>query len=436
MRFRLRPVVIFSLLILLVSTYFFFGIFIPGLRPGYVATNRAGGYGFGNDFYPIWVAGGEFFNHRDPYAPELTARIETGLYGRPLDRSTPVDAAVNYRAFSYPVYTIFIFAPFVPLSFPTVQIVLAILLPCVAALTVVLWLRALDSDLTPTGTVVAVCLALASYPALEGVYSGQPGLISAAIIAGTLALLVTERFVLAGILLPWASVKPQLVLLLAVWLLLWTFSGWSQRKKFFFSFSATGVAMLAVCFWVTPHWIRGWMHALHEYRQLSPAPLAQFVLGRYPGIALSLALLVLALALCWHERRQSANSEGFALATTLLLAVTVLILPSTIAIYDQFLLLPGVLWLYTYRVRILRGSRALRLLAVITLAAVSWQWIAASLLVVLHWISPTATRTSASLLLPYRTAASVPFAIVALIAFLALQRPRDQGRPSSTARSA
>ncbi|HST10185.1 MAG TPA: glycosyltransferase family 87 protein [Terriglobales bacterium] len=436
MRFRPRPVVIFSLLIILASTYFFFGIFIPGLRPGHVAANRAGGYGFGNDLYPIWVAGGELFDHRDPYAAELTARIETGLYGRPLDRRTAVDAAVNYRAFSYPVYTIFIFAPIVPLSFPTVQVVLAILLPFIAALTVVLWLRTLDSDLTRTGTVVAVCLALASYPALEGVYSGQPGLISAAIIAGTLALLVTERFVLAGILLPWASIKPQLVLLVALWLVLWSLSGWSQRKRFFFSFSTTGLAILAASFWVTPNWIGGWMHALREYRQLSPLPLAQFVLGRYLGIVASLGLLLLSLAVCWRERRQPPDSEGFTLATTLLLAVTVLTLPSTIAVYDQFLLLPAVLWLYTYRERILRGSRALRLLTVITIAAVSWQWIAAGALVALHWLSPSATRTPASLLLPYRTAASVPFAITALISFLAMQKLRDPGRSISQPRSA
>src|SRR6267378_4324084 len=98
MRFRPRPAILLALLILAGSTYFYFGIFIPGLRPGLVARNLGGGYRFANDFYPIWVAGGELLHHRDPYATSLTPRIETGLYGRPLDRSVPADAQVNYRA--------------------------------------------------------------------------------------------------------------------------------------------------------------------------------------------------------------------------------------------------------------------------------------------------------------------------------------------------
>jgi Glycosyltransferase family 87 len=431
MRFRPRSVVVFAVLILLASSYFFFGIFIPGLRPGLVAVNRARGYGFGNDFYPIWVAGDALFHHRDPYDPKLTPRIETGLYGRPLDRKTPSDAAVNYRAFSYPVYTIFLLAPLVPWSFPTVQILLAIVLPCIAALTVVLWLRILGTDLTPSGVVVTVCLALGSYPVLEGIYAGQPGLISAGIIAGTVALLVSERFVLAGILLPWASIKPQLMVLLALWLVMWSLSDWARRRGFLLSFAATTFLILAISTWATSHWIAGWLHALREYRQISPPTLTQFVLGRLLGLAVSLFLLTMSVLLCWRERHNTAGSEGFTLATTFLLASTALILPSTIAIYDQFLLLPGVLWLYTHRDRVLRGSWVFRLLTVTTMAAVSWQWFSSSGLVLLHWISPAFVRTSAALLLPFRTAASVPFACTALFCFVAVQELRRNASSKS-----
>jgi len=66
MRFPPRPAILLALLILASSMYFFFGVFIPGLRPGLVARNLGGGFHFGNDFYPIWVAGGELLHHRDP----------------------------------------------------------------------------------------------------------------------------------------------------------------------------------------------------------------------------------------------------------------------------------------------------------------------------------------------------------------------------------
>jgi hypothetical protein len=424
MRLRPRPVIIFALLILLGSSYFFFGIFIPGLRPGLVARNLAGGYGFGNDLYPIWVAGSELFHKRDPYAPELTARIETGLYGRPLDRRAPADATVNSRAFSYPVYTIFMVAPLVPLSFPTVQVILSILLPCLAALTVFLWLRMLGTGLSSAEVVVTICLVLASFPVLEGIYAGQPGLISAAIIAGTVAALASERLVLAGILLPFASIKPHLILLLALWLVVWSLSDWTRRKPFFITFATTSLFLLAISMWVAPHWVTGWMHALRAYGQISPPPLAQFVLGHYPGIVVSLALLALSVRLCWRARREPGHSERFALATSFLLATTVLVLPSAIAVYDHFLLLPGALWLYTHRDRILRGSLTFRLLTLITVAAVSWQWFSAIALVLLHQPLGAITRTPSVLLLPLRTQASVPFALTAMLCLVVFQELR------------
>jgi Glycosyltransferase family 87 len=426
MRFRPRSAVLCALLILLGSSYFFFGIFIPGLRPGLAVRNLAGGYRFGNDLYPIWVAGGELFHKRNPYAPELTARIETGLYGRPLDRRVPVDAAVNSRRFSYPVYTIFLLAPLVPMSFPSVQVVLAIVLPCMAGLTVLLWLRILGTGLSRSGTMVALCLVLASFPVLEGIYAGQPGLISAAIIAGTIAALVGERFVLAGVLLPWASIKPQLIVLLALWLVVWSLSDWTRRKRFFFSFAATSLVMLAATTWLMPHWVASWLRTLREYLQISPPPLAQFVLGRYPGIVVALALLTVSLRLCWRARHEDAHSERFAFATSFLLAATVLVLTSAIAIYDQFLLLPGALWVYTHRDRILRGSLAFRLLTLITMAAVSWPWFSAIGLILLHQVSPAIAHTPAALLLPLRTEASIPFAFTGLLCFVAFRELRPQ----------
>ena len=152
--------------------------------------------------------------------------------------------------------------------------------------------------------------------------------------------------------------------------------------------------MLALSTWAAPHWIDGWMHALREYRQISPAPLAQFVLGRFAGWIVSAILVALSLVVCWRARRESATSEAFALATTLLLATTVLILPSTIAIYDQFLLLPGALWLYTHRSLILRGSLMFRMLTLITMAAVSWQWFWSIGLILIYWMAPSLARGS------------------------------------------
>jgi hypothetical protein len=220
--------------------------------------------------------------------------------------------------------------------------------------------------------------------------------------------------------------KPQLVLLLVIWLVFWCVCNWNRRRTFVFGLAVSGVVMLALSTWAAPHWIEGWMHALREYRQISPAPLAQFVLGRLAGGMVSAILVALSLVTCWRARRESATSQAFALTTTLLLATTVLTLPSTIAIYDQFLLLPAALWLYTNRSLILRGSLVFRLLTLITMAAVGWQWFWSIALILIHWMAPSLAHGPAILLLPFRTAASTPFAITAMLCFVAFQKIRTQ----------
>lgn len=417
MRYRPRPALVLALVIWLASTLFYFGVFIPGLRPGLAAKNLTGGYRFGNDFYPIWVAGGELLNRRDPYAPNLTPRIETGLYGRALDRRIPSDAHINYRAFSYPIFTIFLFAPLLIIPFHAVQVLLAILLPCSVVLTVLLWIRLLGADLTPQGRAVAAMLALAAYPVLEGVFAGQPGLISSAIIAGAIVALLHEQYALAGILLPWAAIKPQLILPLGLWLIVWALSDWGRRRKFVYGLVATGILILLVSTWIAPQWIEGWVRALREYGEISPPSLAQFVLGRWAGWIVSAVLAALSVVLAWRARLEPATSSAFTLATVFLIAATVLTLPSSIAVYDQVLLLPAVLWLHTHRSLILRGSIVFRLLALIAMAAVAWQWIWSLGLLLLQWVVPSVTRTSGALLLPFRTESSAPFAITALLCF-------------------
>jgi hypothetical protein len=426
MRFRPRPALLLALLILLASTFFYFGVFIPGLRPGLAAKNFTGGYRFGNDFYPIWVAGGELLHGRDPYAPNLTPRIETGLYGRALDRRNTADAQINYRAFSYPIFTIFLFAPLMIIPFHAVQVLLAIVLSGSVVLSVLLWIRVLGADLTPQGRAVAAMLALAAYPVLEGVFAGQPGLISGAIIAGASAALVHEQYALAGILLPWAAIKPQLILPLGLWLMVWALSGWNRRKKFVFGLVATGILILLVSAWIAPQWIAGWMRALREYLEISPPSLAHFVLGRWAGWIVSAILAALSVVVAWRARLEPATSSAFTLATVFLLATTVLTLPSSIAVYDQVLLLPTVLWLHTHRSLILRGSTVFRLLTLIAMAAVAWQWIWSMGLLLLRWIVPSFTRPSGALLLPFRTESSAPFAITALLCFVVFQQLRSE----------
>src|SRR5579862_3293952 len=101
----------------------------------------------------------------------------------------------------------------------------------------------------------------------------------------SMALLVRERLILAGMLLAFACMKPQLVWLLILWLLLWALSDWKQRKAFALSFIFTMTLLVVVSQLLLPGWFVGWWNSLVGYSRYTLPPLTQLVLGRFLGIA-------------------------------------------------------------------------------------------------------------------------------------------------------
>ena len=72
------------------------------------------------------------------------------------------------------------------------------------------------------------------------------------------------------------------------------------------------------------------------------------------------------------------------------------------------------------------------MLTLITMAAVAWQWFWSIALILIHWMAPSLARGPAILLLPFRTAASTPFAITAMLCFVAFQKIRTQPGTSAS----
>jgi hypothetical protein len=418
-----KRVLTLCLLIALGTGYYFFGLLIPASRVGNTARGLGGGYGYGNDFYPIWLTTRGLPRAVDPYAPSTERGIEVGLYGRPLDRTKPSDAAVNYRGFSYPIYTDILAAPVALLSFHGVQIALSVLLPLLTAGGVACWFYALGLDASPLWLASTVLPAIFNGPVLEGIYALQPTLVVAALIAGAMAALRRGRLALAGILLALASIKPHLILPLILWLLLWTLSDWRDRKRFAISFAACMGALLLASHLVLPEWWLSWWHNLPAYRQYTTPPLAELVLGRGLGRLLGLAMVGLAALAAARWRRASADSSNFQLLSAFILLITVIGLSSSIAVYDQILILPALLWLYSHREGILRANRPVRIIALLALAALCWPWAIAS---ALAFTSPffSWARSFHAILLPLVTAASFPFAVLSLMVFFVGKRIR------------
>ena len=427
MQLRLTRTLILTVLVAIGTGYYYFGLLLPRARQRDVANHMVGCCAFGGDFYPIWLTGRELLRSgTNPYTQEMTREIQIGLYGRVMDPARPADPPSDFRAFAYPLYTDLLAAPLLPFSFSVVRVVLGILLPCLTAVSLILWLRAFRLEVSPGSLTIAIILTLVSYPVLEGLYALQAGLLVGAALAASVASLARGRFFLAGILLAFASVKPQLIWLLALWLLLWALSDWKRRKTFVFGFSLTLALFALISQLVLPGWFVGWGHSLVGYSHYTLPPLTQLVLGRLLGIAVGVVLVALTAALCWKTRCFPAGSANFSLATSFALAVTVMLAPTGGAVYDQVILIPALCCLSYRRAEILNASRPIRVLALTAGFALGWQWFVACGVALASVFFPSWAGSPEILVLPTRMAASVPFAILALLSFFVLRILRSQ----------
>jgi len=424
---RANRTLIWVLLIALGTIYYYFDLLIPRARSADAANQMVGLYDYGGDFYPIWLTGRELLFHgRNPYTREMTQQIQLGLFGRVMDPRRPSDQSADFRAFSYPLYTDLLAGPLLPLGFDAVRIVLALLLPVLTAASLALWLRAFHLQLSPTTSAVAVILLLVSYPVLEGLYAQQAGLLVGAVLAMSAAAIARGRLVLGGMMLAFASVKPQLVWLLAACLLLWAVSDWKRRKSFALSFIVTMLSLFLVSDLILPGWFRGWWNSLVGYSHYTLPPLTQLVLGRYVGALIGLVMLALAGGICWRARQRPVGSANFSLAISFVLAVTVILAPTGGAVYDQVILLPGTLWLVCRRAEILNASRPMRVLVLSAVIALGWQWVLSCGVALASLVSPVWARTPAVIVFPTRMAASFPLVLLALLSFFVVREMRGE----------
>jgi hypothetical protein len=115
--------------------------------------------------------------------------------------------------------------------------------------------------------------------------------------------------------------------------------------------------------------------------------LEQLVPWTFAGKILAAAAVLACGFFLWRVRREPGNAPGFGVATALVMALTVLIVPMY-APYNQVLLLPAILVLARDRTFFVSRSRGLRLGYVLCGFALAWQWIASLGLSAAYLFSP------------------------------------------------
>jgi Glycosyltransferase family 87 len=324
-----------------------------------------------SDLYPRWLGSRELLLHgRDPYSSEITREIQAGYYGRVLDRGRTDDPKDEER-FAYPVYVAFLLAPIVKLPFPLVQKVFTAALPALTVLVVLLWLRILNWRASAGTKTIIVLLTLGSFGVVQGIKLQQLTLLVAALVTAAVAALVSGMPAIAGLLIALATIKPQLALPLAGWLLLWSLADLRARWKFMVSFLISMSVLLVGSHYLLSGWLFRFADAVMQYRRYTggAGSVLDVLLSPAVGRVLAWLIVLLVATICWRERHAAAVGENFRRTSVLVLSATVVIVPMT-APYNQIFVLPAILLMVRILPALWTAGSLYRILLIICAASV------------------------------------------------------------------
>jgi hypothetical protein len=287
------------------------------------------------DLADEWVGVRAALHGQNPYSAEVMRETQIAFYGHALTAAEHGDP----QGFPYPAHLVILFAPLGMLSWHAAwRTFLAVVVPLLL-LSFWLCVRLVGLPFNRMTTALAVFLAFCSWPVVWGLRLQQPTLLIVALVFIACFLLCRQQGVLAGILLALATVKPQLVLPLVLWLPLWA----CLRRLW--SFVASFVVAVGIMLFVTekivPGWFPLWIGALHGYGKTHGELPLQMIFGSGIGLAGTLALVAWTGYVLWGLRRCPPGSAEFGLAVGLALSAAVCMTPTMLAtIYNQVAVLP------------------------------------------------------------------------------------------------
>jgi hypothetical protein len=368
-----------------------------------------------SDLYPRWLGARELLlHHRDPYSVDITREIQTGYYGRALDPMRPNDPK-DQQAFAYPVYVVFLLAPTVTLPFTAVHRIAFWLFAVLTAVTVPLWLRTLGWRLSKTAVAILILLTLSCLPSIQGLKLQQLSVLVAALIAVAMYALSRAHYATAGVLLALATIKPQLVFLLMSWLCIWIAGNLRERQRLLLSFAASILILVLTGQFLLPGWITEFRTAMQNYYQYTGGgkSVLDIVLSPMWGRVISVFLVGLLFVLGWRNRRITERSRMFQWSLCFVLATTLLVIP-TFALYNQLLLLPGVIMALRAILKLWQKSRFSRFFCCVATLSISWPFLSAGCLVIAMAFLPR-TIIQRAWGVPFYPSFAIPITIYALL---------------------
>jgi Glycosyltransferase family 87 len=388
-------------------------IFAPANTAAAYSKHRP--IGNNSDLYARWYGTRELLvHHRDPYSREITREIQIGFYGRPLNSGSLSDPTAA-EAFNYPLYAVFLLAPFGTLSFAVAQQIFRWLAILVIAGSVPLWMRALGFRPGRVVVASAIVLAAGSYPAVMEFYQQNLAALVIFLIAAAAASAARGWHALSGLLMALATVKPEITGLVLIWFLLWGTAAWAERRRLVLSFTVSFACLVLAAEFVSPDWSQRFVSAVWKYQSSEADPSLVRVLLPWLVAKLAIASLVCALAFAlWRWRKFAAGSAKFGWALAWTSASTLMLLPK-LAAYNQLLLIPAILVLLFQEKMIRTPALLTRSFVKAAFACQIWQWGAASSLGLCSLIFPADKVQKFAEIPLYTLLALPPLTLLALV---------------------
>jgi hypothetical protein len=168
---------------------------------------------------------------------------------------------------------------------------------------------------------------------------------------------------------------------------------------------------------LAPGWITRFLTVVQAYRHYTFGhSLLDVWFTPRIGAVVAAMLILAVLALGWRCRSYPAQSTRFFLTFSLMLATTLVVIP-TLEPHSHLLLLPGILFLLRYGGAIWRASKLARLFLTAAWILVGWAWAAAFAMTLAAIWLPAGTLLK-FWELPLYTSPLVPFGMLVVLGFL------------------
>ena len=314
----------------------------------------------------------------NPYSSAVLQETQLVIYGR---IAHPYE---DQQAFSYPLSVMAVMGPLAVLPLPLAQtmwllaigisfLVFLVLAPRAVGWSPSLWLR--------TWALLCTC---ALYQNVWAFILGQVAIVVATWVALAWWGLRHRRWVLAGVCIALATVKPQMTFLIVPGMLLWAL--WQRHTRVVMSFGITLAFLVLLPVAWLPDWPLHWLERLRRYADYTFfAPPVQLLTGTvWSGWVVAGIMMLWPVAIWWRVHRTSWSNSAHTPTSvwkaprmrdwlfSWLIAVTAMVAPRTSQANQLILFLP----LFFFFAQ-LSGRRAQLVIAVVEAVIVVAIWLVA-----------------------------------------------------------